>query len=383
MSVAPQSRQAGKPGPKAFMGEKGWRMIRTWQTVLIITEAEKALTAKEINDRLGVVPELLEYVGKVSTTRDDLWTLIRCGFPIRMLNEKGEEVDLDRYLDEERGSRRGLLKNMRWTLKESHDIGRITAPRHKVPTATDLRTLALLRALLQDNVPDGFPLYGQVVGLLGELHQWLGSRVHGLSHGDMIARFKLSGRRYVQSGPAVAILDRVTEALQRRVAIEGPYCTVHERETLVQALPLSAWFANNGRGHLLAARLADGALRVYRLDRFDSMTLLPDSPLPEVDLDEVDRLLAGSFGGFVAEPEEVHLIFDAEVAYLFEEFRFHPSQETTRRKGGDVEVLMTCALSYAYEEWLLGFGEHVEVKAPAHLRERIAERHRKAAERNG
>jgi hypothetical protein len=387
MTLARKTHSKGKSGPKAMVG-KGARLIRAWQTLLILTEAEKPLSAEEINQRLAINPDLTEYLGKVGTTRDDLWTLAHCRFPIRMLDDKGEEIDIEPFLglqrrsDEQRPSLRGHFKNTRWALKEYRDIGKLTASHQRVPTAADLRALALLRAMLQENVPSSFPLYGQVSGLLGEMSQWLG-RVNGLNHAEMVARFQLSARRYVQPGPGLEVLNRLAEALHRREAIEGVYCAVNGTESLVRALPVSAWFANNGRGNMLAARLEDGALRVYRLDRFDSMKLLKGVTLPEVDEAEVERLLAGSFGGFVAEPEEVHLVFDAEVAYLFEEFRFHPSQQASRRKGGALDVRMTCALSYAYEEWVLGFGEHVEVKAPTHLRARIAERHRKAAERNG
>lgn len=71
-----------KRGPAVSYGEKGWRLVRLWQTLLIVVEAERPLTVVEINGRLGLVPELREFEGKVATTRDDLWVLVRCGFPI-------------------------------------------------------------------------------------------------------------------------------------------------------------------------------------------------------------------------------------------------------------------------------------------------------------
>ena len=83
----PRNPRTAKRGPAVSYGEKGWRFVRLWQTLLIVVEAEQPLGVQEVNARLGLVPELREFEGKVATTRDDLWVLVRCGFPLRVTDE--------------------------------------------------------------------------------------------------------------------------------------------------------------------------------------------------------------------------------------------------------------------------------------------------------
>ena len=152
--MAGRIAKRSKRGPAVSYGEKGWRFVRLWQTLFIVVEAEKPLTVQEINARLGLVPELREFEGKVATTRDDLWVLVRCGVPVRVTDERGEEIDLEQYLDDE-SPRRGKLKNVLWSLRSGTDIGRLEDARHRKPTSAELTSLSLLRAMLREDVPPG------------------------------------------------------------------------------------------------------------------------------------------------------------------------------------------------------------------------------------
>ena len=373
--------QTKRSGPSAYFGEKGWRFVRLWQTLLIVVEAEKPLSVPEINERLGLDSDLRQYAGNLTTTRDDLWVLVRCGFPIALLDETSEEIDLAQYL-EPGASRRGKLRNTRWCLRSGGDIGRLHNPKHRRPTPAELTTLALLRALLREDVPEGYPLFDQLRVLLDELHVWLASHLRGADRSQMIEQFVRRGRRLARTRPETQVLMTVAEGLRRRQVLEGLYTLADGRERLLQVLPLAAWHSD-GNAHLFGARGFDGKLRVYRLNRFESLRLVPSAHAPRVDEAEVERLFAGRFGGFVAEPQRVVLWADASVAYLFQEYEFHPSQRLKRRKGGALTVTLECAVSHALEEWVHGFGEHIEVREPASLREAIADRLRAAARKYG
>lgn len=372
--VKPRQMKA-KPGPKAdFVGEKGWRFIRLWQTLMIVAEADRPLSVKEINALLPRSEEtapLQQYVGKLATTRDDLWLLVRCGFPLVLLEEQGEEVDLADY--REMDSRRGRLKNTRWALRSPDDIGLLTSPHHKHPSPADLTTLALMRALLRDHVPSGFPLFGHLRRMLESFHQWQQGHHRGANREQMLERFVRTGKVYLRRGPGAETLLVVAKALHQRAAVEGLYCSPGGEPFTLQIAPQAASF-EDGRGFLLAARLKDGELRNYRLDRFETLRLLTNVKLPKIDKSAVHALTASRFGGYVAKPERIELLVDSEAAYLFDEYEFHASQKTRRLKNGRLKVTLDCAISYSLEEWILGFGEHMEVKAPPTLRDAISAR---------
>ncbi len=372
MRTLSKNSGTSKRGPAVSYGEKGWRFVRLWQTLLIVVEAERPLGVQEVNARLGLVPELREFEGKVATTRDDLWVLVRCGFPLRVCGEQGEEIDLAEYLDDET-PRRGKLKNVRWSLRPGSDIGRLEDKRHRRPTPAELTSLSLLRALLRDDVPPGYPLYQQLRVLLESLQLWLMGHVPGADRSQMVARFLASGKRNVGSIPKAELLTVVAQGLQSRRMLEGTYTMSPTKDVLMQALPLAAWF-RDGRGFVLGARGHDGALRTYRLDRFVTLSVRLDLRPPPVDEAAVDRLLGGRFGGYIGEPQRVRLHAAATVSYLFDEYQFHPSQAIRRRRDGSLTVTLDCAVSMALEEWILGFGERVEVLEPASLRESISNR---------
>lgn len=74
---------------------------------MVVVEAEQPLTVAEINERVCVNAGLREFAGRLNTTRDDLWVLVRCAFPVAMVDEEDEEVDLAEYMDPDK-SRRGV-----------------------------------------------------------------------------------------------------------------------------------------------------------------------------------------------------------------------------------------------------------------------------------
>lgn len=85
--------------------------------------------------------------------------------------------------------------------------------------------------------------------------------------------------------------------------------------------------------------------------------------------------LANSFGVFAPSgpPARVRLRFDAFAGRLISERVWHASQRLTPGADGSVGLELQVALSPEVESWVLGWGEHVEVLAPAALRRRVAE----------
>ncbi len=81
--------------------------------------------------------------------------------------------------------------------------------------------------------------------------------------------------------------------------------------------------------------------------------------------------------------ERFRLRFDEEVAPLVRERSWHPSQRSRELPEGGLELTLFVGISPQVERWLLGWGEHVEVREPAALRHAMAESAARAARRHG
>ena len=89
----------------------------------------------------------------------------------------------------------------------------------------------------------------------------------------------------------------------------------------------------------------------------------------------VDEHLASSFGVFSsAKPEQIVLRFDALGGQLVRERTWHATQRIDPLADGGLRLALKVGVSPEIERWILGWGEHVEVLAPASLRAVIAEK---------
>jgi len=79
---------------------------------------------------------------------------------------------------------------------------------------------------------------------------------------------------------------------------------------------------------------------------------------------------------------EVHLRFKPPAAARVRETIWHPSQQLTDGPRGTVEMRVTVAGTVEITPWILGWGDAVEVLAPAELRQRISESGAKMAALN-
>ncbi len=378
--MATRPRTSRRRGPKAtFGGEKGMRLVRLWRTLLAVIEAERPLSVPEINERVTLDHDLDQYAGNIPTTRDDLWLLVRTGFPLLVTTGEGEEIDTEDYLRGDQ-ARRGRYKNLRWSLRHGGDIGRLSSSRHRRPTSAELTTLSLLRALLRDEVPRDYPLYQQLQNLVDGLHGWFVGHLKGEDRDRLVDRFVKGSRRTLVDPPPVAILNAAAEALRRDKVLEGVYTHGNGYTGPVLLLPVTL-ARHEGRAYLFAVKVKQGQPRLYRLDRFESLQVRADIQKPEYDTAAVDRLLQARFGGYIAPPQRVRLRVAQEIAYLFREFQYHASQKVRSRRDGSLTVVLECAVSWELEEWILGFGEFAEVLEPDTLRARIAGRHNAAAEK--
>lgn len=92
---------------------------------------------------------------------------------------------------------------------------------------------------------------------------------------------------------------------------------------------------------------------------------------PPADFD-LRAYLGGSFGLFTGKKDwDVRVRFDEFAAPYIRERRWHPSQTIADRSGGGIEVALRLNNLIDVQRWVLGWGGHAEVLAPAELRNAV------------
>jgi proteasome accessory factor B len=138
-----------------------------------------------------------------------------------------------------------------------------------------------------------------------------------------------------------------------------------------------------GRSTYVVARDRElGEMRTFKLERIARAEQTTHSYAIPADFD-INRHLARAWGIYNSgEPVEVRLRFYPPAAARVRETIWHPSQQLTDAARGTVEMTVTVAGTVEITPWILGWGDSVEVVAPAGLRQRIAESGAKVAALN-
>jgi predicted DNA-binding transcriptional regulator YafY len=113
--------------------------------------------------------------------------------------------------------------------------------------------------------------------------------------------------------------------------------------------------------------------RVFMLARIHEHQVLEErfQPRPELSRDRYSRYAFRTEHG--AEPYDVALRFDPFQARWVRERTWHPSQRVEELTDGGLILRLTISGEGDLLRWVLGYGSHVEVLEPQHLRERVAE----------
>ncbi|MDA3824127.1 MAG: WYL domain-containing protein [Bacteroidales bacterium] len=358
-----------KPGQKAaIFAEKGRRLVRSWETMMLLAETTRPLTAAQINERVHQLEED-DQCCNIQTTREDLKTLQKSGFPVCKVDQDDNEIV------EDGETTIGKLKNVRWRLRDPSKMGEFTSPYLRQPSASDIVSLSLCRALLKDEMPSQFPLRQSVDKILEELQLRLNKN---LRFGDSVDidlydKVRRLGRQYVGKSVLDSEWSTITTAIAKQQVLIADYENRAGEKRKVDIAPLAVWFSE-GRSYVLAAGATDKKVRAWRIDRFSDMWVDSKRKPPKISEEEIEETLRTSFHGYISAPIKIHLKVKPEAAYLFREFQYHPTQKVIENDDGSLSVTMECALGWGFEEWVLGFGELVVVEEPYELRKKIGDR---------
>jgi predicted DNA-binding transcriptional regulator YafY len=193
--------------------------------------------------------------------------------------------------------------------------------------------------------------------------------------------------REMESRPANPVYTRVLQAValawagRKAVRIWYPAADQETKARVIEPYFLEP--SQIGRSTYVVARDRGlGEMRTFKLERISRAE--PTTEAYEIPSTfDVNRYLAGAWGIFHSgEPVEVRLRFYPPAAARVRESIWHPSQVLKDGPGGSAEMSVTVTGTIEITPWILGWGEAVEVLAPAQLRHKIAAIGEKLAERN-
>jgi predicted DNA-binding transcriptional regulator YafY len=125
--------------------------------------------------------------------------------------------------------------------------------------------------------------------------------------------------------------------------------------------------------YLFAFDLDRQQLRTFALPRIRDVRVSKTKFRRPLDF-SIGKFLGESFGVFTKPTKTKHtvrIVFDAFAALRIEERQWHPSQKIKQLRDGDIELSLTLGNLEEIERWILSWGSHAQVLAPAELKERI------------
>lgn len=142
-----------------------------------------------------------------------------------------------------------------------------------------------------------------------------------------------------------------------------------------------------GEWHLLGWEERWQALRQFALSRVRRAETGARTFTVPADFD-ASLVLRNRFGRYLhatgpARTEVVKLLVEPTLAGYVSEKVWHPKQRCRKRKDGRIELSFPVADPRDVESWILSLGEYVRVQAPKALRDRVRERHARAAKARG
>lgn len=188
------------------------------------------------------------------------------------------------------------------------------------------------------------------------------------------------------AGPGPSPADDVR---QRAIVGKLLEATLHQREGRMRYHSLSSGQVKEYTVHPYRVVSAQGGLyllafvpeyeelRTFAINRIEQLSLLETRF--ERDESIGDEPFSHSLGVHHGEPESVVLEFSPTVASYVAGRKWHPSQQVESLGDGRLRLTLHVSLDWALEGWLMSFGSHVTIVAPASLAGKIRAEHLAAA----
>ena len=190
--------------------------------------------------------------------------------------------------------------------------------------------------------------------------------------GSVIEHFAMKIGPVAEQGGADGHFDQIVDAIARKRICRLQYNSFHEGQVIGLKLhPYKLAFLQRAWYVVGFSQMHD-EVRTFKLARIQRMSVTTEA-FADGDGFDLDAHF-GSAWNMIPEGTlyDVHLRFASRVAGNVAEVLWHPTQRIEPRDDGAIDFHARVDGLGEIHWWILGYGQHVEVLAPAALRERVA-----------
>lgn len=169
---------------------------------------------------------------------------------------------------------------------------------------------------------------------------------------------------------AAHLLDDILEGVLSSRELDIEYSNFEGSTTNETLRPLSL-VVHQHQLYVVAFNARYDRHHPFRVSRFQNVELTNRTfPYPDPDAYAPAELFRDSFGIFVTSkrPVKVRVRLDARWSTYVDFHRWHPTQQTFRRRDGRIDVQLCVVPCPELLQWVLSFGREAEVVAPESLR---------------
>jgi len=214
----------------------------------------------------------------------------------------------------------------------------------------------------------GTPFHAPLESALTKLSEGLKDKVFiSLDHIDTPVSFKFAG----VSNADLETFQLVTRAVHREQELHFEYKNLNSSRW--QKRRVQPWHlcCVEGQWYVVCWDLDRAARRTFALVRMRKL-MFPGKRFKRPRDFDIRQHLKDAFGIFVGEKKQtVRVEFDAWAARLIQEKDWHPAQEIRELDGGRIEFRIELADLFEIERWILSWGAHARVIAPAKLKRSV------------
>lgn len=327
------------------------QVSRIYRILTLLESSRQGLTVKAIHEKIRDHDEVTD-----RTVRRDLEALEAAGFPLeRETNPKDEGLG-DLY-----------------SIKNS-----VRVAKHLTLSSRELFALYLTRGVLtplKDTAVFGDleKVFNKIEGLLT-----IQAREH-LS--ELMDEIKFEPGPKWGLGIDPDLLETILAACSNQQVVELLYQSALKGERRRRKLgPHFLYFAK-GTVYMVAEDLEQRGSepKIFSLAR-SSDAVMTDEAYDKAQLDP-EQYFKGSFGVYKANGvEQIELHFKPQASSYVVERAWHPSQRLVRNSDGSVTLHLEVGTTPDLVQFILGFGDGVEVKKPEALKSSVAAAARRVAE---
>lgn len=170
-----------------------------------------------------------------------------------------------------------------------------------------------------------------------------------------------------------AVLSVIEQAYEMEQCLRLTYAAPNKKATERVVEPHLFWM-HSGRPYVVAYCREAGEFRTFALQRVRSATLLDETFERRTDFDPQSFIDRG-FGVFQGEAHGFLVHFDASVAHLTRERKWHVTQEVQENPDGSATLRFTAAGLPEVAAWIASFGGAVRAESPTELVDAVRDLH--------